>query len=385
MSLAYLTEACAFLGDAQRAAQLYEMLLPFQHRLIVLVPVACYGPASHYLGLLSATTGDADGARRHFEAAIELSTQLGMKQYLARTQLAYAELQVDQGECGSAPRELLEQSLEICKSLDMPVLAERARAMLELCAQPPTAIRPRIDRSTNGRTHGAVQVPASNRIRTLTQAEVVIHLRREGRYWTFVRGDQITRLGDLKGVRYLQCLLRQPDVEFHVLLLNQLVNGPVPDASIWAAAKGDGPDGLHGSTFDEPLFDATGLRRIRAERARLEGEIEEADANNEFALASKLRAELEKLVKLLSEAYGYGEKRCGRSGQIDALRQAIQKAIKKVFDGIAPVDPYLEGHLRRNVKTGACCVYRPDPNNPVVWEFDTGRIHTVPHEFTLVR
>lgn len=385
MSLAYLAEACVFLGDAQRAAQLYRMLLPFQHRLIVLVPVACYGPASHYLGLLAATMADVDGARRHFEDAIELSTRLGMKQFLARSQLAYAELQVDQGEYGSVPRGLLEQSLEICGSLDMPVLADRARAMLERCAQPPPAIRPRIDRSNNGRSHGAEQMPASSRTRTLTPAEIVIHVRREGRYWTFVRGAQITRLGDLKGVKYLLFLLRQPDVEFHVLLLNQLVNGPAPDSSIWAAAKGDGPDSLHGSTVEEPLFDATGLHRIRTRRAFLKSQIEKANANNDFELASKLCTELEELEKYLAEAYGYGKKTCGRSSHYDLLRQCIQKAIKKVFDSIAPVDPYLEGHLRRNVRTGACCVYRPDPNHPVVWEIDTVGVHTVPHEFTLVR
>jgi hypothetical protein len=55
------------------------------------------------------------------------------------------------------------------------------------------------------------------------------------------------------------------------------------------------------------------------------------------------------------------------------VRQCVQKAIKTVIDGIAPVDPYLESHLRRNIKTGARCVYRPDPNHPVVWQFDTGR------------
>lgn len=384
MSLAYLTEACGFLGDAQRAAQLYQMLLPFQHRLIVLVPVACYGPASHYLGLLSATMEDADGARRHFEDAIELSTRLGMKQFLARTQLAYAELQVDQGGYGSAPRELLEQSLETCKSLDMPVLADRARAMLERSAQPPPAIRPRNDRSTNGRSHGAVQMPVSNRVRTLTQSETIIHLRREGHFWTFIRGDQITRLGDLKGLKYLLFLLRQPDVEFHVLLLNQLVNGPAPDSSIWAAAKGDGPDGLHGSTFAEPLFDATGLHRIKARRANLKSQIEKANTNNDFELASELCTELEELEQHLAEEHGYRGESCGTSGPTDKVRVRIRKALVKVLDSVAPVDPYLEGHLRRNVKTGARCVYRPDPSHPVVWEFDTVGVHIVPNEFTLV-
>jgi len=46
-----LSETCAFLGDAARAAILYELLLPFARRHVVLSAAVCLGSASRYLGL----------------------------------------------------------------------------------------------------------------------------------------------------------------------------------------------------------------------------------------------------------------------------------------------------------------------------------------------
>jgi hypothetical protein len=168
-------------------------------------------------------------------------------------------------------------------------------------------------------------------------------------------------------------LLRQPDVEFHVLLLNQLVNGPVPESSIWAGTNGDGPDGLHSFTFDEPLFDAAGFRSVKSECARLNGEIESAKVNNDFELASIRNAELDEIKRCLAEDFKHGGTSWGSLKETEKARVAIRKAVVKVFDTVAAVDPYLEGHLRRNVTTGTHCVYRLDPNHPVVWELETGR------------
>ena len=54
--LVYLSEVCAFLGDARRAAVLYQCLLPHDGYTLVVGPTAaCYGAAAYYLGLLAVT------------------------------------------------------------------------------------------------------------------------------------------------------------------------------------------------------------------------------------------------------------------------------------------------------------------------------------------
>jgi tetratricopeptide (TPR) repeat protein len=110
MSLTLLAVACAFLGDTKRASRLYELLRPFEHRVVVLAPVVPWGPSCHYLGLLAATMGDAGLARRHYDDALAMSTRLGMAQWLARTQLAYAELLLSQPDATERAQTLLEQS-----------------------------------------------------------------------------------------------------------------------------------------------------------------------------------------------------------------------------------------------------------------------------------
>ena len=55
-SMTYLAEVCAFLGDARRAAMLYQRLLPYaEHNVIVGNAIACTGAAARYLGMLATT------------------------------------------------------------------------------------------------------------------------------------------------------------------------------------------------------------------------------------------------------------------------------------------------------------------------------------------
>ena len=50
-SMTYLTDVCTFLGDTARAATLYQLLLPYAERTVVIGnAVACYGAMSRYLG-----------------------------------------------------------------------------------------------------------------------------------------------------------------------------------------------------------------------------------------------------------------------------------------------------------------------------------------------
>jgi tetratricopeptide (TPR) repeat protein len=128
MSLAMLTEVCAILADTRRASVLYDMLLPYADRNIVVTEALCLGSAARCLGLLSATMGHRDRAAEHFEQGLSMNTQIGARPWLAETQHNYAELLLQRGQPDdrTRARDLLAAAAETAKELGMLRLTERA-------------------------------------------------------------------------------------------------------------------------------------------------------------------------------------------------------------------------------------------------------------------
>jgi predicted ATPase/class 3 adenylate cyclase len=128
-----LAETCAFLHDAQRAATLYELLLPYAERTVVVVYAhACYGSASRHLGLLAATMGRWEEAARHFEYAIEMNMALEARPYLAHTQEDYARMLIDRDGPGDRDKafRLLTEAVAMYREIGMPKHMEMAEALL---------------------------------------------------------------------------------------------------------------------------------------------------------------------------------------------------------------------------------------------------------------
>jgi class 3 adenylate cyclase len=134
--LAYLSETAAFLHDAARAEKLYERLRPFAERNVCIAPVAAFGVASRYLGLLAATLGRADDAARHFEDALAINGRMGARQAVARTQVEYADLLLARGGPGDRAKalDLLNRGLDTARELGMKLVVEQGLA-LKLRAQ----------------------------------------------------------------------------------------------------------------------------------------------------------------------------------------------------------------------------------------------------------
>jgi hypothetical protein len=73
-AIAELTEACRLLNDAERAAILYQQLLPFTGRIVTCARGAqAYGPVDYFLGLAAQTTGQSSVAHHHLSDALALS------------------------------------------------------------------------------------------------------------------------------------------------------------------------------------------------------------------------------------------------------------------------------------------------------------------------
>jgi tetratricopeptide (TPR) repeat protein len=128
ISLGLLTETASILGDAERAAVLYPMLLPYGDRVAVSYPEISTGSVARYLGLLTATMERWDDAERHFENALETNGRIGARPWLAHTQEDYARMLLTRGLPGDEQRalELLAHARRSYRSLGMDTLAARA-------------------------------------------------------------------------------------------------------------------------------------------------------------------------------------------------------------------------------------------------------------------
>jgi tetratricopeptide (TPR) repeat protein len=91
ITLCYLAEVCARLGDADRAERLYSLLLPYRD-LAVVVPIStvCCGSASRYIGMLARVMGDWTAAAEHFDAALRMDRRLQAWPWLAHTKYEFA-------------------------------------------------------------------------------------------------------------------------------------------------------------------------------------------------------------------------------------------------------------------------------------------------------
>jgi predicted ATPase len=127
-----IADACAHIGDAERAAVLYEALLPFAgHAVVAGRAAALNGPVSMYLGRLALTMDRAGDAVSHLEQGLELTTRMGDRPFAVETSHYLAEALLRRGASGDRERalELLGRCLEAAQEIGMRLVIERALAL----------------------------------------------------------------------------------------------------------------------------------------------------------------------------------------------------------------------------------------------------------------
>jgi DNA-binding winged helix-turn-helix (wHTH) protein/tetratricopeptide (TPR) repeat protein len=133
-TLALLTQLVAALGDAPRARELYDLLLPYASRNLTFQLFRLYaGSTSRFLGLLAETFGDLDAAARHCADALEANARMGARGPSAWTQLGYARVLLVRAGAGDgeAARELLTRCLATARSCGMSGLETSAAPLAE--------------------------------------------------------------------------------------------------------------------------------------------------------------------------------------------------------------------------------------------------------------
>jgi uncharacterized protein HemY len=119
------------LGDRAHAAILYQFLLPYAGRTVVIGnAVACYGAMSRYLGALATTLERWDEAEQHFEDALAMNARMEAWPWLAHTQYQYATILLSRDQPGDdeKARELLQSALLTARELGIRALEERITA-----------------------------------------------------------------------------------------------------------------------------------------------------------------------------------------------------------------------------------------------------------------
>jgi DNA-binding SARP family transcriptional activator len=117
IAITLLADTCADLEDSARAAQLYELLLPYRDVNVVIgLAAVCLGSAARYLGRLAIVMGRKQEAIDHFERALVANAALKAPVYLAHTQVDFARVLGS----GRRARELLDEARRTTSILTLP-------------------------------------------------------------------------------------------------------------------------------------------------------------------------------------------------------------------------------------------------------------------------
>lgn len=128
-SLAYLTEVCAYLGDSKRAEILYDLLLPYDGRTVVVGgATACYGAAGRYLGMLATTMSEWQAAEQHFNGALALDEEMGALPWLAHGKYENASMLFARGQAADHQRAciLLDEAIASAEYMEIVYLIQKA-------------------------------------------------------------------------------------------------------------------------------------------------------------------------------------------------------------------------------------------------------------------
>src|SRR5262249_49631901 len=175
--LCRLCDVVSFFGDAERAATLYDLLLPYAARCATVGVGASRGSVARSLGLLATVLARYDDAARHFESALQMNAHIRARVWLAHTQHDYARMLVARDGPGDRARAtaLAAQALATAREVGMKPLEAQVvelRAAAGLGEEPSTA-------------------PVPEGLRAPATAAV---FRREGDVWTIAYEGKGLRL-----------------------------------------------------------------------------------------------------------------------------------------------------------------------------------------------
>jgi len=346
-AMAMLTETISALGLREHAMAVHVQLAPFTGRNVVLPTVAYLGPVELWLGILARVAGRYAEALEQLDAARVRATRVGARPMLARIAVEEAAVLVRDGGESARTRaeELLESASASAEQLDLIRLGEHLRAL-----------RVKL-RSTQ---------PAAGAVSAAPTGDAA--LRRIGDVWTLEHGGRKLHLSDGRGVQLLALLLERPGTEVHSLDLVAAIEGSAtigPSVEHSGGQETGGRFGVQGGAG--PALDARAKDDYRDRIEALEAQLAQAETCRDEPAAGRLREELEFVRRELARATGIGGRDRESGSHAERARVNVTRAIRATLKRITGYDAQLGAELARCVRTGAFCVYVPDPARPLRW------------------
>jgi hypothetical protein len=168
---------------------------------------------------------------------------------------------------------------------------------------------------------------------------------------------------DLKGFRYLERLLAEPNREFHVLDLVAVERGSLPTTPTAHEPGLETTGGHAGLHLDDEAREA-----YRRRLADIDEDIEDATRMNDLGRLELAQHDRDYLVAELSRAVGLGGRGRLAAATAERARTSVTRTLRYAMTRIEEHHPGLGHHLALAVATGTYCVYQPDPRLPVSWE-----------------
>jgi tetratricopeptide (TPR) repeat protein len=303
-ALDQVARACHLLGDAVRARELYDRLVPYAARNVVVgLAYACTGPVAGTLGLLATTCRRFDLAEVHFEAALTMGHRLSAPPCIAHVERAYGAMLLERGvEDPNRAAGLLDDAIAIYAALGMRAHVARTQVLR------PRSARPRDRR---------------------------VAMRRAGADWIVTFDGRELRVADAPGLRHLATLVRQPGRAFHAV-------------DLAGAARLDAPE-----RASSPVERTRLARRQRLAELRMD--LEEARRADDDQRAAGIETELDAVVAELAHADALA-----LEGGVDAVTRTVAAAVRDAIGGFAGEHPALGRHLHDTLRLGAFCMYAPE-------------------------
>ena len=300
--------------------------------------LALHAVAELAQGRVALAEGDPSNAVARCERAVALWVEIGAPFEAATARMVLADARDGTGNQSAAgmDRQAAQRGFD---EYGASLWAERARAHLGTVApSPPLAPKPASDDHSN-------------------------LFRCDGDTRT-VRFDGVTvLLQDLKGLRYLERLLAEPNREFHALDLVAVERGSLPTVTNLGsgdlATSDGGSAGLH---LDDQAREAYRRRLVD-----IDDDIEDATRTNDVARLELAQHDRDYLIQELARAVGLGGRGRLAGATAERARTSVTRSIRYATARIDEHHPSLGNHLRHAISTGTYCSYAPDPRVPVVW------------------
>jgi hypothetical protein len=345
MTLHLLAEVCERTKDRARARLLYDLLLPYSGRNVVVGGVLFFGAADRSLARLANRLGRPREARRLFERALALEGAMGAVPCRAHSRLEYARFLLARSSGDARARALVDEARKDGEMHGLALVVARAEELLG---------------ARNGVAPGADAIRPTPAVAGVEAGAGEAALANEGETWVVRFAGREVRMQSSKGLFCLAELVREPGRALTALDLML-----VSDAQAGSDGAGKRMHRSARRAAPEPVLDARARGEYRQRLVELREELAEAERLNDVGRSARLHDEIGAIQAELAHAVGLGGRARLVNGMAERARKAVYMRLHGTVTRLRPLHPELARHFERAVHTGHVCVY--DPEGTIAW------------------